>query len=214
MKSSAEAILRQAPEAINPREFIRELLDAIKLDKDFYGGKKLYSHYLKGVLKTKDPSNQYPDLHDPNKPAYQRARHLSDEEIRIFQKATSSLVRYAPNPDVALRFAEFFLVQVAPPLRNEQTELIILVSIMYCYTHARHNKCEYLRKGLDWVRIGLERGLALRRTKVPLRSGFERTSQMFASTAEPILSYHRLTPSADGREMIKQNELFILRCNT
>lgn len=115
----------------------------------------------------------------------------SELDITCFQKSIGKLIRAAPQPKTALKYV-CYLFEVSPPMRNERIENTALIDIIRVYARARG---EYLVKALEFVQIGVERGLAVPNNT---RIKHHLNDDAFQVACHPILRHNRLRFSNDG----------------
>ncbi|KAG0313735.1 hypothetical protein BG000_005761, partial [Podila horticola] len=129
---------------------------------------------------------------------------LSENDIRMIQFSISAMVRYAPSTAESNAVYVFFLQQCVPPIRDDPTINNCLVSLIYQYAQAKD--IEIQARGLDLVKIALDRGVGL-----PSYSGHSSAhdnprrrifaahkEHILVSVSRPILDIHQLRISADG----------------
>ncbi|KAJ8663014.1 hypothetical protein O0I10_001191 [Lichtheimia ornata] len=128
--------------------------------------------------------------------AYSVRRSVYSElDIACFQKSIGKLIRAAPQPRIALKYV-CYLFQLDPPMRNERIENTALIDVIRVYARARG---EYLVKALDFVEIGVERGLAIPHNT---RIKHHLNDDAFQVACHPILRHNRLRFSDDGTMII------------
>lgn len=115
----------------------------------------------------------------------------SELDVTCFQKSIGKLIRAAPQPKTALKYV-CYLFEVSPPMRNERIENTALIDIIRVYSRARG---EYLVKALEFVQIGVERGLAVPNNT---RIKHHLNDDAFQVACHPILRHNRLRFSNDG----------------
>ncbi|KAG0267179.1 hypothetical protein DFQ27_009083 [Actinomortierella ambigua] len=148
-------------------------------------------------------------------------RELTAQEMQWIQFAISALVRYAPGPLEANRVYMFFLQQCRAPLRDDRTINHCLVSLIYQYAQVKGND-PLLAQGLDLIQVALDRGVGLpsyeatpsvsqRQRRIHYEKELQRqgktvkpnNNSILASVSRPILRYHRLRISEDGRTLVE-----------
>lgn len=115
----------------------------------------------------------------------------SELDIACFQKSIGKLIRAAPQPRIALKYV-CYLFRLDPPMRNERIENTALIDVIRVYARARG---EYLVKAMDFVEIGVERGLAVPHNT---RIKHHLNDDAFQVACHPILRHNRLRFSEDG----------------
>ena len=182
-------------------DLMHTILNELKSNSDFQAGEKLFSHMLE-KLQLQDSLGRPADVHSPDKPQYSRDQAFTNAEMNYFRKTIATMIRYAPDPETGLRYASFFLNQLHPPLRDAQTEITVLINLIYIY--GRNGSDVYMKAGLDFVKIGLERELVLHRTTaIERKRAFNDPTSVFSSVSKPILKYHNLQPTPDGKGLEK-----------
>ncbi|KAG0072305.1 hypothetical protein BGZ93_003201 [Podila epicladia] len=132
---------------------------------------------------------------------------LSENDIRMIQYSISAMVRYAPSTAESNAVYVFFLQQCVPPIRDDPTINNCLVSLIYQYAQAKD--LEIQARGLDLVKIALDRGVGLPSYSShssthdhPRRQRFapenSHNEHILVSVSRPILKLHQLRISADG----------------
>ncbi|KAI9489024.1 hypothetical protein BDB00DRAFT_640003 [Zychaea mexicana] len=195
---STDTLLSKPPYTTNIHDLKHNLVDELKNQNNFQAGEALFAHLLKR-LQLQDSFGQPADVYNPDKPKYFRTeRPFGFAEIGNFRKAVVTMIRYSPHPETGLKYASFLLEQIDPPLRDGHTEITALINLIYIYSHSGAD--EYLKNALDFVKIGLDRGLHLyRKSHYEETRTFKDSSSVFSSVCKPILRYHKLQPTLDGR---------------
>ncbi|KAG0357687.1 hypothetical protein BG005_003244 [Podila minutissima] len=132
---------------------------------------------------------------------------LSENDIRMIQYSISAMVRYAPSTAESNAVYVFFLQQCVPPIRDDPTINNCLVSLIYQYAQAKD--LEIQARGLDLVKIALDRGVGLPSYSAHSSAHDHPRHQRFApenshkehilvSVSRPILKLHHMRISADG----------------
>ncbi|KAG0244071.1 hypothetical protein BGW41_000499 [Actinomortierella wolfii] len=220
-----------SPAAKNPpgvEAIYKAIVEEVKWRRNWTNAWQLFDIFLCPVILASTPSSQVDDDDDKennqgNNNKLALNRELSAQEIQWIQWAISALVRYAPNPQEANRVYMFFLQQCRPPLRDDQTINHCLVSLIYQYAQVKGNNA-LMAQGLDLIQVALDRGVGLptyeviqSTSKQKKRMAYERLQQqkgnaintspqknsILASVSRPILRYHHLTISDDGRSLIE-----------
>ncbi|KAI7858111.1 hypothetical protein BDC45DRAFT_328092 [Circinella umbellata] len=179
-------------------DLMHTILDELKSNNDFQTGEKLFFRMLE-KLQLQDSSGRTADIYCPNKPQYSRKnRPFTNAEMNFFRKTIATMIRYAPHPEKGLKYASFFLNQIRPPLRDAQTEITVLINLIYIY--GQNGSDEYMKAALDFVKIGLERGIVLQRaTFTERKRAFNDPTSVFSSVSKNILKYNNLQPTQDGK---------------
>ncbi|KAI7877420.1 hypothetical protein K492DRAFT_197739 [Lichtheimia hyalospora FSU 10163] len=136
----------------------------------------------------------------------------NDYEIHTFQSAIYSLVRYAPNHHLALKYLCFFLEQIDPPFRNERSETTVLINIIHVFAQERHS-IDIATRALDYIKIGLERDILHFPGYQSHRSQFQDPAAVFYSVSRPILARLKLEFSSDYRSIQQNTTGHVLRYN-
>ncbi|KAG9070287.1 hypothetical protein KI688_009624 [Linnemannia hyalina] len=132
----------------------------------------------------------------------QYTKQLTEQDVRLIQFSIAALVRYAPTPSES-NVVYMFYLQRQPPLRNDETIDNCLISLIYQYAQVKGDP-ELQAKGLDLIKIALERGVGLpsyqSRTSVKNKGRHQRES-ILASVSRPILIQQKLQITEDGRAL-------------
>ncbi|KAF8946588.1 hypothetical protein BGZ47_000116 [Haplosporangium gracile] len=133
----------------------------------------------------------------------QYTKQLTEEDMRLIQWSIAALVRYAPTPSES-NVVYMFYLQRQPPIRNDETIDNCLVSLIFQYAQVK-NDPELQAKGLDLIKVALERGVGLpsyqSRTSVKNQSYGPQKQTILASVSKPILVQQGLQITADGRAL-------------
>ncbi|KAG0013143.1 hypothetical protein BGZ81_001208, partial [Podila clonocystis] len=132
---------------------------------------------------------------------------LSENDIRMIQFSISAMVRYAPSTDESNAVYVFFLQQCVPPIRDDATINNCLVSLIYQYAQAKDQEIQ--ARGLDLVKIALDRGVGQPSYSAhknahdhPRHHRFtaenSHKEHILVSVSRPILKLHQLRISTDG----------------
>ena len=132
---------------------------------------------------------------------YRPGANTTADHMAAFQRAICSLVRYAPTRDKALKYLCFFLYQIGPPMRTAKTEITMLINIIYIYDQEK--SLNVARQAVDFIRIGLERGVFDIPEKTTANDSFQNPASVFRSVSIPILSRLGLTFSQDHRSIVQ-----------
>ncbi|KAG2224155.1 hypothetical protein INT45_000170 [Circinella minor] len=179
-------------------DLMHTILNELKNNNDFETGEKLFSRMLE-KLQLQDSLGRTADVYCSYQSQYSRKnQRFTNAEINYFRKTIATMIRYAPHPEKGLKYASFFLNQISPPLRDAQTEITILINLIYIY--GQNGSDEYMKGALDFVKIGLERGLVLHRATFTERKRvFNDPASVFSSVSKIILKYNNLQPTMDGK---------------
>ncbi|KAG0236424.1 hypothetical protein BGW42_003582 [Actinomortierella wolfii] len=211
----------------------KAVVEEVKWRRNWTNAWQLFDMFLCPVILASTPSSQADNDDDKennqgnnnnnNNNKLALNRELSAQENQWIQWAISALVRYAPNPQEANRVYMFFLQRCRPPLRDDQTINHCLVSLIYQYAQVKGNNA-LMAQGLDLIQVALDRGVGLptyeviqSTSKQKKRMAYERLQQqkgnaintsppknsILASVSRPILRYHHLAISDDGRSLIE-----------
>ncbi|KAI9274271.1 hypothetical protein BDA99DRAFT_532918 [Phascolomyces articulosus] len=203
MLASTEKLLETPPLATYLPDLMHNIILEIKYNSDFRAGETLFYHLLKR-LQLQDSLGRPADVYSPDKPNFfsRDNRPFGEKELVYFRKSIASMIRYSPQPETGLRYASFLLNQIQPPLRDAQTEVTVLINLIYIYS--KDGSDAYMKAGLDFVMIGLERGLPLYRNSGNERKrAFNNPGTVFSTVSKPILKYHNLQPTHDGKGVEK-----------
>lgn len=127
---------------------------------------------------------------------------LTPTDVNFIQYSISTMVRYAPSPAEANVIYMFFLQQCQLPVRNDDTIDTCLISLIYQYAQAKDDP-ELQDKGLDLIKVALERGVGLpsyqsRKSLPKNRVQYPQKETILASVSKPILIRHQLQITEDG----------------
>ncbi|GJJ72187.1 hypothetical protein EMPS_04544 [Entomortierella parvispora] len=127
---------------------------------------------------------------------------LTAKDVNYIQYSISTMVRYAPSPAEANVIYMFFLQQCQLPIRNDDTIDTCLISLIYQYAQAKEDP-ELQDKGLDLIKVALERGIGLpsyqsRKSQPKNRLQYPQKETILASVSKPILIRHSLQITEDG----------------
>ncbi|KAF9145854.1 hypothetical protein BGX30_006337 [Mortierella sp. GBA39] len=132
----------------------------------------------------------------------QYTKQLTEQDMRLIQWSIAALVRYAPTPSES-NVVYMFYLQRQPPLRNDETIDNCLISLIYQYAQVKDDP-ELRAKGLDLIKVALERGVGLpsyqSRTSVK-NKGRQQRESILASVSRPILIQQGLQITEDGRAL-------------
>ncbi|KAI8148842.1 hypothetical protein BJV82DRAFT_663193 [Fennellomyces sp. T-0311] len=165
-----------AGQQLMPSQIMHGISNEIVQNRNYTAGEELFQDLVR-MLKSK--------------------RAYQNMDIASFQKSIAKLVRFAPNGNKLMYYAGMLLNDFWPPLRDERIENTILIDIIKLYGRWRG---EYWTKGLDFVKIGVERGLGVSSN----RMHFFQQEDVFESACMPILRYHGLCFSRDGLSLEKR----------
>ncbi|KAI8142093.1 hypothetical protein BJV82DRAFT_617157 [Fennellomyces sp. T-0311] len=194
MLSYTEELLERNVRSIPLNVLMRQLLEESRSRGDIEAAELLFNRLLQ-KLELEDPFGRAGDLNNPSKVS--RQRPFTQEELSTFRKSIATLVRYSKNPERARKYTLFLLTQTDPPLRDQHTEITCLINIIYVYCNS--GSSEHMKQGLDFVKLGLERGLKLNTSQNnTTHSPFRDQASVFATVSLKILRYHHLYPSPDG----------------
>ncbi|KAI9317495.1 hypothetical protein BX666DRAFT_1877401 [Dichotomocladium elegans] len=185
----------QAPKHISAFTYAIKRLCTV--DNDFPAAEELFHTLLFDRLRLLIHADNAAD----NVPAkYTRAQPpFTDEEIMTFQKCMSTLIRYSPNTEFALKYVCFMLSHFDAPLRTRHLEHSALINIIYVlHTFKAYNEA------LDFIRIGLERGILFDLPNAN-RGRFDQSADIFRSVCYPVLVYHKLRFSDDNLSLEPTN---------
>ncbi|KAG0279285.1 hypothetical protein BGZ95_001707 [Linnemannia exigua] len=133
----------------------------------------------------------------------QFTKQLSEQDIRMIQYSVAALVRYAPTPSES-NVVYMFYLQRQPPVRNDETIDNCLISLIYQYAQVKDDP-ELRAKGLDLIKVALERGVGLpsyqSRTSVKNQNYRQQRESILASVSKPILIQQGLQITQDGRAL-------------
>ncbi|KAI9490892.1 hypothetical protein BDB00DRAFT_835877, partial [Zychaea mexicana] len=184
-----------AGEKVTSIQIRHAIINEIHINKNYPAAEELFQNLLTllQVNKSSRITCDDPRSQQQGRPQYR----VSD--ISSFQKSIAKIVRHAPYPTRALYYANIFLNDVEPPLRDAKIENTLLIDLIKQY--ARHGG-DFLIEGLDFVKIGVERGLAQQeqQSSRSLSRPDHHFAQMnaFEIASMPILRHHRLRFSKDG----------------
>ncbi|KAI7885482.1 hypothetical protein K492DRAFT_171502 [Lichtheimia hyalospora FSU 10163] len=173
---------------------MRAILYEINRNNDYFAAEELFRALLL-MLNLNPIDNGTHTLLSPLENHAARRSVYSELDIACFQKSIGKLIRAAPQPKIALKYV-CYLFQVSPPMRNERIENTALISVLRVYARARG---EYLVKALEFVQIGVERGLAVPHNT---RIKHHLEDDAFPVACHPILRHHRLRFSDDGTMIV------------
>ncbi|KAF9150167.1 hypothetical protein BG015_008024 [Linnemannia schmuckeri] len=133
----------------------------------------------------------------------QYTKQLTEQDMRLIQWSIAALVRYAPSPSES-NVVYMFYLQRQPPIRNDETIDNCLISLIFQYAQVK-NDPELQAKGLDLIKVALERGVGLpsyqSRTSVKNQNYGPQKQTILASVSKPILIQQGLQITADGRAL-------------
>ncbi|KAF9179117.1 hypothetical protein BGZ50_007214 [Haplosporangium sp. Z 11] len=139
---------------------------------------------------------------------------LSPDDVLLVQRSIGALVRYAPTPEESNVIYLFYL-QCDPPVRSDETIDNCLISLIYKYAQVKDNP-ELRAKGLDLIKIALDRGIGLpsynARQTSKNRDRQRRFGERFqnegilVSVSTPILNQLQLQIAKDGRTLEERTE--------
>ncbi|KAI7856623.1 hypothetical protein BDC45DRAFT_503172 [Circinella umbellata] len=162
------------------------IINEIQINRNYTAAEELFQDLLANLTAKKVTYEQLKQEH-------QKAFRYREVDVANFQRSIAKIVQQAPNPPKALHYANFLLKEVDPPLRDEKIENTVLIHLIKLYS--RHGG-DYLDKGLDFVKIGVERELA--RTPKTSRPMHYLPENAFEVTCTPILRYHQMKFSRNG----------------
>ncbi|KAF9128972.1 hypothetical protein BGW39_004584 [Mortierella sp. 14UC] len=133
----------------------------------------------------------------------QFTKQLTEQDIRLIQWSIAALVRYAPTPSES-NVVYMFYLQRQPPVRNDETIDNCLISLIYQYAQVKDDP-ELQAKGLDLIKVALERGVGLpsykSRTSVKNQDYRQQKDTILASVSKPILFQQGLQITQDGKAL-------------
>ncbi|KAK3844692.1 MAG: hypothetical protein J3R72DRAFT_488410 [Linnemannia gamsii] len=133
----------------------------------------------------------------------QFTKQVNEEDVRMIQYSVAALVRYAPTPSDS-NVVYMFYLQRQPPVRNDETIDNCLISLIYQYAQVKDDP-ELRAKGLDLIKVALERGVGLSsyksRTSVKNQNYRQQKETILASVSRPILIQQGLQITEDGRAL-------------
>ncbi|KAI8335703.1 hypothetical protein BC941DRAFT_429108 [Chlamydoabsidia padenii] len=129
--------------------------------------------------------------------------NYSELQIDNFQKAISSLVRYAPTLQQSIDYGCFFLHQVPEPLRDEAVEITVTINLIYLLK--KTGRQEEMKQALELAKTGVAFEYALPRTPQDNRAKhtfYQDSHSVFSDIAGPVLRHFGLDFSADKRSVV------------
>ncbi|KAI8066266.1 uncharacterized protein B0P05DRAFT_553627 [Gilbertella persicaria] len=165
----------------------KALIEEAKIKRNFSKAEILYQ-YLRESL--------------PPEPSMER--HKGD--IRSFQRGITTMVRYSPNPEKALYYANHFFTQLEYPLRNAFNEVVILTNLLYVYTS--QGIAEEMKTALKIIRLALDIGVFRIDPENYInlcssRDSFDNPLQVFETVCKKPLQYHGLEFNADKSDLVQ-----------
>lgn len=130
-------------------------------------------------------------------------KQLGGNDIRLIHFSICALVRYAPTPSDS-NVVYMFYLQRQPPVRDDETIDHCLISLIYQYAQVKGDP-ELQAKGLDLIKVALERGVGLptykSRNSGKNQNYRPQTESILVSVSRPILMRQKLQISQDGRTL-------------
>ncbi|KAF9928515.1 hypothetical protein FBU30_002314 [Linnemannia zychae] len=149
---------------------------------------------------SKSSSSKFSEFFEDKKTG-QFTKQATREDIRLIQFSIAALVRYAPSTAES-NVVYMFYLQRQPPIRNDETIDNCLVSLIYQYAQV-NNDPELQAKGLDLIKVALERGIGLPsyQSRTTKRNQGRYSGSILASVSHSILVQQGLQISQDGRSL-------------
>lgn len=168
----------------------RALVQEAKTFKNFQNAEELYTE-METVLMQKR-------LFDENY-VYNSA------EVGSYQRAISTLVRYAPTPEKALEYASIFFKDKDEPFRTASKELVVLTNLIYVYKSK--NSEEYMRMALELTKLALAIGVYKIDAKhyedpYSRHNGFNNTASVFEAVTQRVLYYFKMELNTDKTDLV------------
>ncbi|KAI7868913.1 hypothetical protein BDF14DRAFT_1789293 [Spinellus fusiger] len=172
----------------NPIEIGWAIVTESKINRNYTAAEDLFQQLLQAMhLKIDTQGNNSSYIGRSTRPNY----------IDAFRKACTTMVRYARSPQKAIDYACWFLKTIDAPLKDSTCVQYMVNNLIY--VHACSQQEEYLRKGLDFVRIGLGCGLAGESTLVMKRG--ETSNKVFEQVCRPLLVHFKLRIAPDRKSL-------------
>ncbi|KAF8924026.1 hypothetical protein BGZ58_002258 [Dissophora ornata] len=218
MPSNLQEIESRGSEHIRIENLHWAITNEVREDQNWENAYKLFSVYLAPViLASQKAAESSTSAHatstskliefEPDSEG-NYTHEMTEQDSTLAQRSIAALVRYAPSPDESNIIYMFYL-QCLPPFRNDDTINNCLISLIYRY--AQVPDPETKAKGLDLVKVALERGIGLpgyqaikpvatryRRQPLPDRQ----QNSILASVSMPILTLLNKAISDDGQSLV------------
>ncbi|GAA5796292.1 hypothetical protein HPULCUR_001662 [Helicostylum pulchrum] len=123
-------------------------------------------------------------------------------DITAFQRAVSTLVRYAPSPNDSRYYFNLALAEFDKPLRTSTLELTILNNLVF--VHSQHN--DTMEDALNIIKTALEIGVFRFKVTEYYRhqpSRFNDPLSVFETLSKKVLKYHGLEFNQDKTDVQK-----------
>ncbi|KAI9275829.1 hypothetical protein BDA99DRAFT_496556 [Phascolomyces articulosus] len=184
-----------AGEQPTPTEIMHGIHNEI-YNRNYKAAEELFQDLIKSLENKKMTYEQRQRQQQQEYQQYQQQSlpfRFREQDIISFQRSIAKLVRLAPTPSKALHFTHILLYKIDPPLRDPKIENTVLIHLIKVYSKYGG---EWLVKGLDFVKIGVERGLA--QTPKISKPMYHLPDDAFEVTSIPILRHHQLKFSRNG----------------
>ncbi|KAL0079122.1 hypothetical protein J3Q64DRAFT_1763867 [Phycomyces blakesleeanus] len=169
-------------------EIGRAIVNELKVNQNYKGAEELFQDLIKRMnIVISDSSG------NNTKSIGENCRFIDGD---LFRKAIAALVRYAPNPQLALNYTTFYMRDIEEPLRTQTSENFVLVNLIYVYSKSKSST--YLEDALDFVKHGITRGLAIQVPQGASRS-YNVCPKVFDTVCQPVLRFHKVQISKDRR---------------
>ncbi|KAG0329460.1 hypothetical protein BGZ99_001846 [Dissophora globulifera] len=216
MPHSLSDIESTAPQILRIENIHEAIVEEVRENQNWENAYTLFTHYLAPVILASERAaalniapaevshvtSRVVDFEDDAQGGKSR-KTLTSRDISLAQRSLCAMVRYAPSPDQSNIIYMFYL-QREPPLRNDDTTNHCLISLIYQYAQQRQ-KPDVQAKGLDLIKVALERGLGLPSYEAVPKHGRYADSKprgsILTSVSRPILVLVKQRITQDGRRL-------------
>lgn len=126
------------------------------------------------------------------------------KHVHAYQRAITSIVRYAPTPSKAEEYAELYFRDIFEPLRNPGTEMIVLTNLVYVY--GTEGSATSMAKGLDVIKLTIKIGAfeidPLNYESALRGTNFNDPLEVFQTVSKKVLRYYNLAFSEDKKKLV------------
>ncbi|KAI7904867.1 uncharacterized protein BX663DRAFT_503840 [Cokeromyces recurvatus] len=184
--------MRKNNKFVNPTILFRGIVEEAKNRRNFPNAEALFKE-LEGYMKEKEKIRR-DYVHD-------------SRDVHAFQRSITTIIRYVPTPEQALKYTTYFFEFIKRPIRDAATELIVFTNVIFA--HVTYGTHEAMEGALFILELALSLGVynidkKLYNTSHPNNNGstFRDSLSVFETVSKKVLIYFKLKYSEDRMRLV------------